>query len=63
MQENEIVLTEYSFVGLSSAIYYPTLRDGKWYLVGGLARSFSQIVALCDIPEDEAVMLRLKYGG
>ena len=63
LQEQETVLTEYKFVGLSSATYYPTFRNGKWYLVGSLARSFSQIVALCNIPEDEALILKLKYGG
>ena len=63
MQEQETVLYEYSFVGLSSSTYYPSFRNGKWYLVGDLARPLSQIVALCNISEDEAVILKLKYGG
>ncbi len=57
-------LTEYVYTGITGAIYHPTFKDGKWYL-GGLYSdlTFYDIIYLCEIPDDEALILKLKYGG
>ena len=66
MQEvdSEVIMEEYTFTGISGQQYHPTIKDGKWYVtpMGGPVR-FLDVVYLCRIPEDDAFMLRLKYGG
>jgi len=62
-QEKEMVLTEYSFVSITKTVYHPTFKNGKWYLVGMLPRKLDNIAYLCKIPDEEAVFLKLKYGG
>ena len=63
MQEQETVLTEYSFTSITDTVYHPIFKDSKWYLIGVFPRSLNNIIDLCDIPDDEAVILKLKYGG
>lgn len=63
LQEQEIVLTEYKFVSITGSVYHPTFKNGKWYLVGGLPRKLDNIAYLCDISVEDAVFLKLKYGG
>jgi hypothetical protein len=63
MQEQETILTEYSFVSITDAVYHPIFRNGKWYLVGVFPRKLDNIVYLCGIPAEDAVFLKLKYGG
>lgn len=36
-------------------------EDGNWYLYPG-HRRLSEIGKICNIPEDELLMLKLKYG-
>jgi hypothetical protein len=61
MQENETVLSEYKFTGLSGDTYHPRVQNGQWALI--LPCSFYDIVYWCNIPDDEALILKLKYGG
>jgi len=63
-QETEVVMEEYTFNGISGEKYHPTIKDGKWYVnpMAGPVR-FLDVVYLCRIPEDEATILKLKYGG
>ncbi len=63
MQDTKIVFREYEFVSITENVYHPTFKNGKWYLVGQLARPFNNVAYLCDIPDDEAVILKLKYGA
>ncbi len=63
MQEQEIVLTEYRFTGISDTVYHPIFKDGKWFLVGVFPRALSNVACLCGIPDEDVVMLKLTYGG
>ena len=63
MQEQETILQEYKFVSITDSVYHPIFRDGKWYLVGVFPRTLNNIIYLCGIPDDEALILKLKYGG
>ena len=58
------VMIEYTFTGLTGNEYHPFIKDGKWY-VSPMAGpvSFFDVVYLCKIPDEEALMMRLKYGG
>lgn len=57
-------LTEYDYTGVTGAIYHPVFKDSKWQLNGiDYTYSFYDIVYLCRIPDDEALILKLKYGG
>jgi len=42
--------------------YHPYISNGVWCLITS-ERPFLDIVYMCRIPDDEAVMLKLKYGG
>jgi hypothetical protein len=59
----DIVLEEYSYTGITDIIYHPIFKDGKWYLVGVFPRPLSNVAHLCNIPSDEELILKLKYGG
>lgn len=58
-----VVLTEYSHEGISGTIYHPCVTDGIWSL-GYLSHiSLYDVALLCLIPDDEVLLLKLKYGG
>jgi hypothetical protein len=63
MQEQNTVLQEYKFVSITGSVYHPIFKDSKWYLVGVFPRTLDNIVHLCNIPDEDAVFLKLKYGG
>jgi hypothetical protein len=63
MQERATVLKDYEYTGITGEVYHPVFKDSKWYLVDHLPRMLSNIIHLCNIPEDEAVILKLKYGS
>jgi hypothetical protein len=64
MQEQEQILTEYEFVSVTDTVYHPKLRGGKWYLVSDYTSiSFDELVFIFNIPADEQVVIKLKYGG
>ena len=46
---------EYSWRGMTP--FY----QNKWYLDGW--RSLEEVANLCQIPDDEAIVLKLQYGG
>ena len=58
----KVYITECSYTGITGAVYTPYVQDGKWYVVPHHPVSFLHFVYLCCIPDDEAVMLKLKYG-
>jgi hypothetical protein len=61
--DKEIVLMDYTYTGITGGRYHPSYKEGKWYLMPGSAPvSFLWIVTLCNIPEDEALIIKLKYG-
>jgi len=61
---DRIFLKEYSFKGLSGQTYHPSIKDGRWYLLPGAhPTDFLIVVWKCNIPDDEAMLLKLKYGG
>jgi hypothetical protein len=63
MQEQETVLTEYSFTSITSQVYHPVFKSGVWYLVGVFPRNLDNIAYLCNIQAEDIVFLKLKYGG
>ena len=64
MQEQEIVLNEYEYIAVTDTVYHPRVRGGKWYLISDqYCLSFEKIVEIFDIPEDEQIIIKLKYGG
>ena len=61
---DRVYITEdYKWEGVTGYCYTPYVEDGKWYLVGRLDHSFDSIVHMLGIPEDEAIVMKLKYGG
>lgn len=60
MQET-VVLDEYKFIGLTGQVYHPRVAASQWALI--LPCSFYDVVYWCNIPDDEALILKLKYGG
>lgn len=61
---NVIYLDEYPFKGFNGTVYYPYFKNGYWYLISEWHPvNFLNLITLCDIPHDEAIVLKLKYGG
>lgn len=62
--DSENMMVEYTFEGITGEKYHPTIKNGKWYVIpmGGPV-TFYDVVYLCRIPDEDALMLRLKYGG
>ena len=64
MKEQEITFREYTFTAISGNIYNPIFKNNKWYIVNTMFDySLSDIAQLCQIPNDEVVILKLKYVG
>lgn len=64
----KILLTEYSFTGLSGTTYHPCYENGKWSFkpikgvgVAGMDLTLDEIIRLCKIPGVEATFLKLKF--
>jgi len=60
--EDRIYIKEYPYVGITGTVYYPYFYKNKWFLVSGREVSFYHLVYLCQIPDDEALILKLKFG-
>lgn len=60
--EEKIYLREYPYVGITGHIYHPYFYKNNWYIIYDRPVSFYHMVCLCHIPEDEALILKLKYG-
>lgn len=54
-------LEEYTYTGISGTTYTPYVLNGAWYVVGHNPVSFWDVVYMCNIPVDHALLLRLKY--
>lgn len=54
-------LEDYKYTGITGAVYTPYVQNGKWYVMPDQAVSFLHFIYLCAIPEDEALVLKLKY--
>ena len=64
MQDAKIVFEQYSYTALSETVYHPYFKNGNWYFEHSHAPyTMSQVVYLCRIPDDEAIMLKLQYGA
>jgi len=58
------VLTEYCLIGVSGTEYHPTYNHGGWVLNNSLySYTLTQLGVLFDIPDDEMIILKLKYGS
>jgi len=57
-----IWLQEYSYKGLTGAVYVPHIKNGRWFVVPTRECTFLEFVYLCRVPDEEAVVLKLKYG-
>ncbi len=55
-------LREYPYIGLTGNKYIPYVKDGTWYVIPHRPTSFLNVVYLCRIPDEEATILKLKYG-
>ena len=56
-------ILECKYTGITGMVYTPYVRDGKWYVIPNHPVSFLQFVYLCNVPDDEALILKLKYGS
>jgi hypothetical protein len=56
-------ITECKYVGITGMVYTPYVMDGKWYVIPNNPVSFLHFVYLCNVPEEEAIILKLKYGS
>ena len=57
-----VYLDNYYYISRSGMKHVPYIEDGKWYL-GDCEISFLNLMALCRIPDEDAVTIRLTYGG
>ena len=60
-------LTHYSYTTNNIAhddivTYHPRFKNGHW-CIGYYRSSLREIAKKCNIPEDEVLILKLKYGG
>ena len=58
-----VELTEYIHTGLSGEVYHPVFENGRWSIGFLSPVSIYDIAYLCEIPDDEVLLLKLKYGG
>lgn len=55
-------LEDYTYIGITGLTYTPYIEDGRCYLVPGQIVSFWHFVRLCNVPDDEAMLIKLKYN-
>ena len=59
-----IYLRDYSWEGITGKTYNPSFYNGGWHLVSnGHSIPIKIIGAMCNIPEDELLILMLRYGS
>lgn len=58
----KVILHEYVYIGLTGTQYTPYVEDGVWYILPYIPTTFWNLVLKCNIPDEEATLLRLKYG-
>jgi hypothetical protein len=57
-----IYFPEYSIIDGDCIIKSPYTKGGKWYF-HNTQYSLTELGKICKIPEDELIILKLKYGG
>lgn len=57
-----ICFDEYPYHSTYNLAVYPVVVDGVWWLDGAVYQ-IEEIGKMCDIPEDELIFMKLKYGG
>lgn len=57
------VFYEYQYVGISGVVYHPEFWDGSWHLISSLEVPLSDVIRLCNISDDDALILALTYGS
>jgi hypothetical protein len=61
--DHKVYIEECKYTGLTGLVYTPYVQDGQWFVIPNVPVSFLHFVYLCHVPEDEAVILKLKYGS
>lgn len=65
-------LLQYTYSGITGEEYFPAFVGGEWVLIMFNSPenirisnniTLSHLGKLCNIPEDELLMLKLRYGG
>ena len=56
-------LDGYKYTGITGQVYTPFVENGRWYVLPNQPISFLHFVYLCGVPDDEALLLKLKYGA
>ena len=59
---DRIFFTEYTYTGLTGNVYHPYFDNGNWYVIPHNPTTFLNMVYLCRIPDEDALLLKLKYG-
>ena len=59
----KVYIEECKYTGITGEIYTPYVQGNQWYVVPGYPVSFLHFIYLCGVPEDEAIILKLKYGS
>lgn len=60
--DDVVYLEGYKYTGLTGHTYTPYIKDGRWYVIPHRECTFLEFVYLCRVPDEEAVILKLKYG-
>lgn len=55
-------LEEYIYTGITGVQYTPHIINGRWFVIPYRECTFLEFVYLCRVPDEEAVVLKLKYG-
>ena len=58
----KIYIEECRYTGITGHVYTPYVQNGQWYVTPGNPISFLHFVYLCHVSDEEAVVLKLKYG-
>ena len=62
MDSDSVFLPYYPYRGISGTMYCACFRKDKWFL-GSAEVTLTELGKLCNIPEEELILLKLKYGG
>jgi hypothetical protein len=66
MYDDKIVFEEYIYKAISGYVYHPEFntRTQNWSIVyPSNLIALDKLVILCNIPTEEAIFLKLKYGS
>jgi len=60
--EEREYLKEYPYTGITGMTYIPFFFRGNWFIIPGNPISFLHMVYMCKIPDDEALLIKLRFG-